>query len=207
MCQRTAFRKTTSFKHLTNLCTVCQKLARSMARNSHRRFVNLNLQAVFTVRKVFRNVVSEHLDLAKNYIKRQTAPPPLTSNQVANLIMTLSSTRLRSVFSHTLQTAYETFSADIEENRNSKEMELFLHCQMKGSMRFYAVSCSKALRRKTNYQGKWLHENIPARGLKKLFVYIFYCVYSFQNISDHLHVILKKIKHLLCWIIFLHFVP
>lgn len=71
-------KKTTSLKHSTYLCTVCQKLARSSAGNSLRKGCQpAPLQAVFTGRKGFRNGVSEHLDLAKNHVKRHTAPPPL----------------------------------------------------------------------------------------------------------------------------------
>lgn len=57
---------------------MCQKLARSSAENSLRKGCQPEpLQAVFTGRKGFRNGVSEHLDLAKNHVKRHIAPPPL----------------------------------------------------------------------------------------------------------------------------------
>lgn len=58
---------------------MCQKLARSSAENSLRKGCQPEpLQAVFTVRKGFRNGVSEHLDLAKNHVKRHIALPSIS---------------------------------------------------------------------------------------------------------------------------------
>lgn len=136
--------------------------------------------------------MSEHLDLAKNHIKRHSAPSPLTSNQRENISSRALSTRFTSVFFHILQTTEK-----LPTQKRTRMAETRIICTLSNE-----EDCFPMLNNTGQHwlsgkdkciQGERSHENTKLTRELKKFVYM---VHSAFETCYHLHIILRLIIRL-----------